>query len=166
VLSLRIGEGEGLSFTDAAPDARPEGARRFTFRDYLPAIGFYLVGEHFATGTSWLLVHAGTGATHRVDGLPLLSPDGAHALVLPLGGDGRTTGIQLWRISGDALAPAWSHTPPPAEAAGWSVSQPVWTDARTVRLVQTTTDAGGTGQRESSRVLRLGPAGWALSAAP
>lgn len=164
-LSLRIGEREGLSFPDSPPGTRRDEARRFTFRDYLPATGFYLLGEHFAAGTSWLLVHAGTGATYRVDGLPLFSPDGAHALVLPLGAEGRVTAIQLWRVDGDRVAMTWAHTPPVAEAAEWSVGQPVWTDARTVRLVQSVTDPGGTRFREEPLLLRHGPAGWTLTAA-
>lgn len=165
VLSLRIGEREGLSFTDSPPGTRRDEARRFTFRDYLPASGFYLLGEHFAAGTSWLLVHAGSGATYRVHGVPLFSPDGAHALVLPVGVGGRVTGIQLWRVVGDAVAMAWAHTPPTAEAAEWSVSQPVWTDPRTVRLVQSVTDPGGTRFREEPLLLRHGPAGWTLTPA-
>lgn len=164
-LSLRIGEREGLSFTDSPPEARRDEARRFTFRDYLPAPGFYLLGEHFAAGTSWLLVHAGSGATYRVDGLPLFSPDGAYALVLPVGAEGRVTGIQLWRADGDTVAMTWVHTPPTAEAAQWSVSQPVWTGARAVRLVQSVTDPGGTRFREEPLLLRQGPAGWALTPA-
>lgn len=165
-LSLRIGDGEGLSFADSPPATRAEAARRFTFRDYLPGVGFYLVAEHFAAGTSWLLVHAGSGKTYRVDGLPVFAPDGGHALVLPLGADGWVTAIQLWRVDGDAVGLAWAHTPPVADAAEWSVSQPVWTDARTLRLVQTVTDPGGTRLREGTLIVRLGPGGWTLAAAP
>ena len=161
-LTLRVGEREGVAFEDTPSGTAPERARRYTFRGLLGGPNFYLVQVHYASGSAYALVHGTTGRTQQVPGTPVFSPDPARFAALRAATEARGGEVQVWRVRGDSVAQEWAH-PGAVDAAstrGTTFGQPVWVDARTLRVVRTESDPGATRFRETTLLLRLGSSGW------
>lgn len=160
-LTLRVGEGEGVAFEDTPAGTAPDAERRYTFRGLFGGPGFYLVQVNYSNGAAYALVSTTSGRTVQVPSVPVFAPDGTRFAVVRAPTELRGGTVEIWRLSADAAAQELAYPSAEGGQVGSSFSQPVWVDSRTLRVVLTDADPGGTRLRESSLRLRLGSAGWA-----
>lgn len=159
-LVLRIGDARGLGFADSPPGTEPSAWRRFTFHDYLPGPGLYVLRVHYVNGSDFLLVEDRSGTQHRAEGPPVVSPDGARFATVGPAPAGSGSVLTVWRTQPGAVEPEWRAAPAPGEEP-WTLRAPVWLDAGTLRVIRVFGDDDALSEREEVLLLRRGAdGGW------
>jgi hypothetical protein len=168
-LTLRLEGGRALSLQDRPATTGGTGetdrALSFVFREYLPAIGYYVVELGYPEGGAFMLVNARTGRETQLGGEPVVAPGGrrlVEASQADEGGRGPRQ-VSVWRLDADGPAREWTFSPP--ETDPWDPADPVWTDASTVRFTKRVADPARLSLRETPMVLRLTADGWRMTSA-
>lgn len=101
----------------------------YSYRGYLPEVGYHLVDVHYWEGGGYLLVHHRTGESIHLVGPPVVSPDHQRLVVASEAGMAgySPNALQVWRVSPEGLALEW-------EADDWGAAEPRWQDPMTVRF--------------------------------
>ena len=103
--------GSRKTFVDS--DSVDAAAVLYTYREFLPEVGYHLVHAHLNEGTGYLLVSHRSGDLVRIQGLPIVSPDGSRFATASEDLESRynPNEIQIWRITGNAAVLEWSLEP-------------------------------------------------------
>lgn len=106
----------------------------YSYRDYLPGLGFHVVDIHYWEGGAHLLVDDSTGERTRVPGPPVVSPDRRRLVVASEAGVAgyAPNALQVWQVTPSGLALEWEVRPD-----DWGAAEPRWQDAVTVRFLKT-----------------------------
>jgi hypothetical protein len=108
-LALSLDNGGTLSRKDSAkPGHFGSYDQAFTLSNCFPDEKFYLVEVHYFEGHSFQLINTATGASTRVDGEPVFSPDRRRFFVLfqnPYGD--RDQRVEVWKTH--PLKKEWTH---------------------------------------------------------
>jgi hypothetical protein len=181
--SIRSAEGRRLAGSDApvrrsAPGTlvvEPHAAPAVVFQDEIAGgdmlrihvfrgrlrAGFAILEIIHYEGGEFLLVDERTGATHAVDSMPVVSPDGLRFVTtsLDLVAGHQPNRIAIYRFTADGVVEEWSELP-----RGWGPSQPEWLDDRTVRFMANVVDLDVQPHALTQSVARVGRAGarWTL----
>jgi hypothetical protein len=165
-LMLRFDDGRALSLQDhvGPPGAATEMEKSisFLFREYLPAIGYYVVELAYAERGGFMLVNARNGRETLLDGEPVVAPGGrrlVEASQVSASGRGPRE-ISVWRLDDDGPAREWTYSPPEGDA--WDPVEPVWVNAVTVHFTRRVADPSQLSLHESPMLLWLTPGGWQM----
>jgi hypothetical protein len=129
-LRLRLLDGRTRTLADAGTPDDVDSVR-FSFRDYLKNIGYFLVHRQGYETTDYVLVHARSGREFAIEELPSVSPDRARLVTALAGLSGLSAGngVQIWRLEPDGLRLEFELHP-----KDWEPADPQWEDAQTIRL--------------------------------
>jgi hypothetical protein len=167
-LTLRLDNGRALVLEDRTvpgADTVAEKPISFVFRDFVPAIGFYVVELGYDRGDAFMLVDARNGKETAMRGEPFVAPGGRRIVEASAASDsGLSPGqITVWRLDAAGPVQEWTYSPPASDA--WDPVDPVWTSATTIRFTRRQADRAGLSQREWAMLLRLTPGGWQMAPA-
>jgi hypothetical protein len=111
----------------------PDSARRFSFRDYLDGIGYFLLHRQSDEASDYVLISARSGKQFTVQERPVISPDRARIVTASAGLSGMSGGnaVQIWRVMPRDLELEFELSP-----RNWEPSDPSWVDNRTIQLRQ------------------------------
>lgn len=106
-------------------------AIRFSFRDHLEGIGYFLLHRQAYEGQDYELIHIRSGKQFPVHQLPVISPDRLRIVTASAGLSGAhsVNAVQIWRVRPDGLRLEFELHP-----RDWEPSDAVWLDAQTIRL--------------------------------
>jgi WD40 repeat protein len=110
-LTVRLGRSRLRTFVDNDPEH--ESGVSYTYREFIPEIGYHLVHAHLYEGTGYLLVSHRTGDMVRIQAPPIFSPDGNRFATASEDLESRynPNEIQIWRVSENAIVLEWSLEP-------------------------------------------------------
>jgi hypothetical protein len=144
-LVLELRDGRPLAVKDDARDDDGASEVRYSFRDYFPKIGYYLVHRQAYEGADYLMIHDATGTRYVLQQLPVISPDGERLVTASdgLSGGYSANAVQIWRVHDDRLE--LEHT---FEPEGWAPADAQWIDDGTIRVTKLGKDSFATLKRE------------------
>lgn len=110
-LTIGLSGGGRKTFLDS--DSVDVDAVLYTYRQFLPQVGYHLVHAHLNEGTVYLLAHHASGDVVRIHALPIVSPDGGRFATASEDLESRynPNAIQIWRITENAVVLEWSIQP-------------------------------------------------------
>ncbi len=110
-LAVRLGRSRLKTFVDR--NLEHESGVSYTYREFIPEIGYHLVHAHLYEGTGYLLVSHRTGDMVRIQAPPIFSPDGNRFATASEDLESRynPNEIQIWRIGENAIVLEWSLEP-------------------------------------------------------
>ncbi|HET6762451.1 MAG TPA: hypothetical protein VFH27_02235 [Longimicrobiaceae bacterium] len=170
-LILQLDGGRRLTLTDVPASHGPESGKpvaeretTYALREYVPRMHAYVVELAFRDGGAFTLIDAGSGRQTPLNGEPRFSPDGARFVEASQADRTGTvpSQISVWRTGEGGPVREFQAKPAPGEA--WDPAEPVWTSTSTIRFLRRSADRAGFSLRESAALLRLGPAGWEMTA--
>jgi hypothetical protein len=133
----------------------------YSFRDYLPNLGYFLVHVQLWEGEGYMLVNDRTGKKYHLDDLPIISPDRTRLVTLSYDLDARynPNAIKVWRLSPEKLVLEYSLEP-----KDWGPAGGAWLDHQTVSLTKKI-PMGEYHQdfRQVPMLLKKTPTGWQLT---
>lgn len=128
---LVVRDGARLCFRTLSPEVciadrgsgEGEEDALFSYLGTLSRPAYHVVSVQYYEGSAMLLVHATTGASQMVDGVPVASPDGRFVAVASadLGAAYNPNRLSVWVVAGDSLARVWSLEP-----EGWMPGAVRW----------------------------------------
>jgi hypothetical protein len=129
-LQLRLLDGRARTLADAGT-LDDIDLVRFTFRDYLKDIGYFIVHRQHYETTDYVLVHAQSGREFAIEDLPVVSPDRTRLVTALAGLSGMSAGngIQIWRLEPDGLRLEFELRPD-----DWEPADLQWEGAQAIRL--------------------------------
>jgi hypothetical protein len=157
-LRLQLSDGKSVAVTDSQPGDETSIVK-YSFRDHLHAVGYYLLHRQYYEGEDYVMVHDRTGQTFPLPGVPVISPDKARlvtALAGLSGGYGPNT-VQVWRFGPAGLTREFATEPKEWEATGAT-----WSNNSTIRLETRTVAAGDATPRTRTVTLRLRDNAWTV----
>ena len=157
-LRILIGDGRSIVLHDDTTSGLPFVLHRYT--GHVNAIRSYLIELLRYEGGSYLLVDDSTGASTRIPGPPIVSPDSIRFATLSwdVGADYDPNLIEIWRIEQRKPKREFSH-----ESETWGPSDAVWQDSANVEFVENSGDSPiGPFRRVRARLSRQGFT-WTLS---
>jgi hypothetical protein len=138
---------------------------RFSFRDHLETIGYFLLHRQAYEGADYVLVHARTGRRFFLQDVPVVSPDRSRIVTASAGLSGgyAANAVQIWELRTDGPRLEFDLRP-----EDWEPSAVEWLDDRTIRLKKQAPLRGENRAFSTSVLLKRELArGWVLrSAAP
>lgn len=143
-LAVRLGRSRLKTFVDK--DLEDESGVWYTYREFIPEIGYHLVHAHLYEGTGYLLVSHRTGDMVRIQAPPIFSPDGNRFATASEDLESRynPNEIQIWRIGENAIVLEWSLEPagnPVVIAPGaWGPKNLRWISPTEIRVQKVTFD--------------------------
>lgn len=104
---------------------------RFSFREHLDGIGYFLLHRQAYEGADYVLIHARSGRRFPLQALPVISPDRARLVTASAGLSGgyAANAVQIWRVRTDGIQLEFELRP-----EDWEPSDAVWLDDQTIRL--------------------------------
>jgi hypothetical protein len=129
-LQLRLLDGRTRALADVAGSDDVDEAR-FSFRDYLKDIGYFLVHRQRYETRDYVLVHARSGREFPLEDVPVVSPDRRRIVTTLAGLSGMSSGngVQIWLLEPDGLRLEFELRPD-----DWEPADAEWEDGRTIRL--------------------------------
>ncbi|MEP6912851.1 MAG: hypothetical protein ABI923_08865 [bacterium] len=139
-LRLRLHNGTWLTVKDSQKKGVETSVLKFSFRDYLRDIGYFLLHRQYYEGDDYLLIQDTTGSKFELQDVPVISPDKQRLVTASNGISGgyNANAVQIWQLMKSGVVLEQSF-----ELKGWAPSDPVWTDNLGIRLVKTYPGSGG-----------------------
>ncbi len=143
-LTIHLADGRRKTFVDS--DSVDAAAVLYTYREFLPEIRYHLVHAHLNEGTGYLLVSHRSGDLVRIQGLPIVSPDGGRFATASEDLESRynPNEIQIWRITRNAAVLEWSLEPAgdpvTITPAAWGPANLRWLSPTEIRVQKVTYD--------------------------
>jgi hypothetical protein len=127
---LRTGGSVTLENSGKADDG---SITKYSFRDHLQEIGYYLAHCQYYEGYDFLMISESTGRRVKLQESPVVSPDRRRLATASAGlfGCCGPNAVQVWRLTSRGLT--LEQTIEPKE---WEPSDIEWTDNRTIRLMK------------------------------
>ena len=159
-LRLALKSGGGVELKDVA--ANDEKDTYYSFREFFPDLGYYLVHVQYFEGDAYLMVNHQTGERFTLHDLFLLSPDRKRlaTLSLDLEAGYNPNGVQIWGITPEKMTLEWNY-----ESKEWGPSHGAWKDNDTLIFSKTALDKQYNLVRRGALMVRKDPTGWRLSPA-
>jgi hypothetical protein len=154
-LRLNLKNGKVVELKDVNSDDVQEIVF-YSFREFLPDLGYYLVHEQPYEGDAYLMINYQDGKRYRLHDLFLLSPDRQRLATVLMCEAHNPTAIQIWRISPEKMTLEWSLEP-----QDWGPTDGAWQNNDTLTFAKTNYD----GVRLEKMMVRKDQTGWQLSAA-
>jgi len=139
-LRVRLRNGTWLTVEDSQKKGEEASVVKFSFRDYLRDIGYFLLHRQYYEGDDYLLIQDTTGNKFELQDLPVISPDKRRLVTASNGISGgyNANGVQIWQLTKRGVVLEQSF-----ELKGWAPSDPVWTDNLEIHLLKTLPGSGG-----------------------
>jgi len=139
-LRVRLRNGTWLTVQDSQKKDDEASVIKFSFRDYLSDIGYFLLHRQYYEGDDYLLIQDTTGNKFELQDVPVISPDKRRLVTASNGISGgyNANGVQIWQLTKAGAVLEQSF-----ELKGWAPSDPVWTDNLEIRLMKTYPGSGG-----------------------
>ena len=155
-LRLTLKSGKVVELKDVNIDGQELKTVLYSFREFLPDLGYYLVQEDFYEGGGYLMVNCQNGKRYPLHDLFLLSPDRKRLATVLNSEAHNPTAIQIWSISPEKMTMEWSFDP-----KVWGPTDGAWQNNDTLTFAKTNDD----GVRLETMMVRKDQTGWRLSAA-
>jgi hypothetical protein len=157
VLRLSTRGGDSILLHDR--DVEGEAAIWYSYREYLPVLGVYLVHAQYYEGDGYLMVDDADGVETPIHDLPIRSPDGRRFLTLSedLFAGYNPNAIQIWASGATGLVLEWSYRPPRGE---WGPAEGRWVDDDEIRLRKAVIGENGRRELGGEIVIRRAEKGW------
>ena len=138
-LRVRLRNGTWLTLQDSQEKGDEASVIKFSFRDYLRDIGYFLLHRQHYEGDDYLLIQDTTGSKFELHDVPVISPDKRRLVTASNGisGGHNANAVQIWQLTKGGAVLEQSF-----ELKGWAPSDPVWTDNLGIRLVKTYPGSG------------------------
>jgi len=138
-LRVRLRDGTWLTVKDSQKKGDEASVLKFSFRDYLRDIGYFLLHRQYYEGDDYLLIQDTTGNKFELQDVPVISPDKRRLVTASNGISGgyNANAVQIWQLTKRGVVLEQSFEP-----KGWAPSDPVWTDNLGIRLVKTYPGSG------------------------
>jgi hypothetical protein len=138
-LRVRLRNGMWLTVKDFQKKGVEASVLKFSFRDYLRDIGYFLLHRQYYEGDDYLLIQDTTGNKFELQDVPVISPDKQRLVTASNGISGgyNANGVQIWLLTRRGVVLEQSFEP-----KGWAPSNAVWTDNLGIRLVKTYPGSG------------------------
>lgn len=155
-LRLTLKSGKVVELKDVNIDGQELKTVLYSFREFLPDLGYYLVQEDFYEGGGYLMVNYQNGKRYSLHDLFLLSPDRKRLATVLNSEAHNPTAIQIWNISPEKMTLEWSLEP-----KVWGPTDGAWQNNDTLTFAKTNDN----GTRLETMMVRKDQTGWRLSAA-
>jgi len=132
-LLLKLDDGSWLIVKDDVDPDDKTSTIRYSFRDHLLKIGYFLLHRQLHEGRDYLMIHERTGRRYELHDVPAISPDKQRLVTASNGVTGgySPNAVQIWRLTGNGL-----ELEQTLELQGWGPSGPKWLDNDTIRLTK------------------------------
>ena len=143
-LAVRLGRSRLRTFVDKGLEH--ESGVSYTYREFIPKIGYHLVHAHLYEGTGYLLVSHRTGDMVRIQAPPIFSPDDNRFATASEDLESRynPNEIQIWRIGENAIVLEWSLEPAGNPVVitpdAWGPKNLRWISPTEIRVQKVTVD--------------------------
>jgi len=160
-LHVQLQDGRSVTVADTSPDE--ESAAKYSFREYLSEIGYFLLHRQLYEGEEYVMLHHRTGQMFAVPNVPVISPDGARVVTTfpGLSGGYSPNAVQIWLLAPDGLVEEYAIHP-----RDWEPTGATWVDGSTIRLETRTHAPGGDEIRLQSMELKLRDGKWIIPSVP
>ncbi len=155
-LRLTLKSGKVAELKDVNIDGQELKTVLYSFREFLPDLGYYLVHEQPYEGSAYLMVNYQNGKRYPLHDLFLLSPDRQRLATVLMSEAHNPTAIHIWRISPKKMTLEWSLEP-----KDWGPTDGAWQNNDTLTFAKTNYN----GTRLEMMMVRKDQTGWRLSAA-
>jgi hypothetical protein len=132
----------------------------YSFRDYLPDLGYFLVHVQLWEGDAYLMVNDRTGQRRFIHDLPIISPDKTRLVTISMDLEAQynPNAIQVWRLTPGKMVREWSR-----DIKGWGPAGGAWLDNDTISLIKKIPKGDYSGYVDVPLLLKKGPDGWKLT---
>gem|GEM_PF-2340465 len=165
IKTSRVLTGKGALLEKTVADTSPdeESAAKYSFREYLSEIGYFLLHRQLYEGEEYVMLHHRTGQMFAVPNVPVISPDRARLVTTfpGLSGGYSPNAVQIWFLAPDGLVEEYAIHP-----RDWEPTGATWVDGSTIRLETRTHAPGGDEIRLQSMELKLRDGKWIIPSVP
>lgn len=132
-LILKLDDGSWLTVKDDVDPDDKTSVIRYSFRDHLLKIGYFLIHRQLHEGRDYLMIHERTGRRYELHDVPAISPDKQRLVTASNGVTGgySPNAVQIWRLTGNGM-----ELEQTLEPQGWGPSDPIWLDNDTIKLTK------------------------------
>jgi tetratricopeptide (TPR) repeat protein len=132
-LRLQLRGGRSVSLRDFQKRGDEASVVKYSFRDYLRDLGYFLIHRQFYEGVDYLMIQDRTGRRYEMQDLPVISPDKRRLVTASngIGGGYGANAIEVWRLAGRSMIREQTITP-----EDWGPSDAEWIDNQTIRVVK------------------------------
>jgi hypothetical protein len=157
-LNFKLRTGGSLTLENSG-NADDGSATKYSFRDHLPEIGYYLVHCQYYEGSEYLMINDRSGKRFKLQQIPAVSPDRRRIATASAGlfGCCGPNAVQVWRVTSGGLVLEQTIEP-----KGWEPSDAEWVDNRTIRLIKNFSPDGEGNRSAAQPVLLKLHKKWAL----
>lgn len=161
-LRLQLRNGRSLPVKDFQKRGDEASVIKYSFRDYLRDIGYFLLHRQFYEGDDYVMIQDTTGHRFELQDLPVVSPDRLRVVTASNGINGgyNANAIQIWRLSKRGMVLEQTIAP-----KGWGPSDAEWTESLTIRVVKSLPVTGEIEAPKGTATLRF-RGRWQLEAPP
>lgn len=141
-LRLKLGNGRWHTIRDYQRANDEASTIKYSFRDYLTDIGYFLIHRQFYEGIDYLMIDERNGRRFVLQELPVVSPDRRRLVTASNGiiGGYSPNAVQIWRVTKSGLVLEQT-----IRMRDWGPSDARWIDNQTIDLTKTfpTVDESG-----------------------
>jgi hypothetical protein len=151
-LRLQLRNGRSLPVKDFQKRGDESSVVKYSFRDYLRDIGYFLLHRQFYEGDDYLMIQDTTGRRFELQDLPVISPDKLRVVTASNGISGgyNANAVQIWRLSKRGMILEQTIAP-----KGWGPSDAEWADSLTIRVVKNLPVSGESEAPKGTATLRF-----------
>lgn len=148
-LRLKLTNGRWHTIRDFQRRNDEASTIKYSFRDYLPDIGYFLVHRQFYEGIDYLMIDERNGRRFALQELPVVSLDRQRLVTASNGiiGGYSPNSVQIWRVTRSGLVLEQTIRP-----RGWGPSDAKWIDNQTIDLTKTFPAANESGSTSTEHV--------------
>jgi hypothetical protein len=151
-LQLKLRNGRSLPFKDFQKQGDEASVVKYSFRNYLQDIGYFLLHRQFYEGNDYLMIQDTNGRKFELQDLPVISPDKLRLVTASNGISGgyNANAVQIWRLSKGGMVLEQTISP-----KGWGPSDAEWTDNLTIRVSKSLPVTGESEAPKATATLRF-----------
>jgi tetratricopeptide (TPR) repeat protein len=152
-LRIKLDDGKLAVIENFEKSGEEDSVIKFSFRKYLPEIGYYLIHKQLYEGDGYLMVDARTGRKYELQALPVVSSDRQRLVTASNGISGgyNPNAVQIWRLTNEGMAIEQTIEP-----KDWGPSDPFWETDKTIRLTRNLPVTGAYSGKKEYVTLKLG----------
>ena len=127
-LIIALKSGKKITFTDSKDDDTQ--GKWYSYREYLPAIGYHLIHLQYYEGGGFIFLNANNGKYEIIEDIPLISPDKKRIAVVSYCDAYCNPGIEVLRISDKDIIKEFTLTP----KEYWANGTLQWLDKENIKV--------------------------------
>ncbi|HKZ03297.1 MAG TPA: hypothetical protein VI750_06505 [Pyrinomonadaceae bacterium] len=151
-LRLQLRSGRSVSLRDFQKRGDEASVVKYSFRDYLRDLGYFLIHRQFYEGDDYLMIQDTTGRRYELQNVPVVSPDKRRLVTASNGISGgyNANALQIWRLTLRGMVLEQTIEP-----NDWGPSDAEWIDNLTIRVMKNLPVSGESEAPKSDVTLRF-----------